>query len=1288
MSDFSYMNVVNKKQNRIPNDEQLIAINFPYLKDKTYMDKNILVSAAAGSGKTWVLTERIIKLLTREYQDEKDEVTLQDLLVMTFTIKATKEMRKKIKDALENAIKEKKGSKLYSKLIRESAMIQNANITTIDSFCKNILEENYVELDEENSLYGNFDPSYKVIDGEELDVIYDDCIDFLLDKYYSSDKYKLLFVYYIEKGFESKFKDMCIKVLAKLGSIPWPHEYLQNKIKSFDDDCKKAVDEYVDLLNGELRELQNECNDIIKRMYSFFDYIKDEKFGIDAKRQDKFIDSHKKVIVTIEKFRDLKLDGKEFTEFYNDIENMPKIPDVSKNALDIDKTKYTVKKENFKADRDKIFSYLRANYDVLTFTKSLQNDKKLREKYFEQDKLFLEFIDELYIEVVKEKKKKNVIYVSDFASLSLDILYDKKIDENGFYVRTISERAKDIASKYKYIFIDEYQDTNSIQEFLLKALSDDFKSQNVFMVGDLKQSIYGFRSSKPSIFADKFDIYTKNVDELDKKDGFLIDLSTNYRCSSNIINFVNAVFSRIMNRDFGRIDYINEGMLKIPDDKNDKDAPKVDVNVIYDGSKEQDGDKTTLEAEFVAGKILELVKTHKYDYKDIVILHRAASTIADTFCDVFSKYGIPVYAEQKSGFFKSEEIMLMVDILNIVDNPYQNIAVLNILTSNLYLLTNEELAFIKVAYTDLNNLDVKSDYALFDAVEYCYNNIDEFSERSKEYKIDFSKLEQKIKSFYNNYQKLSFESRYKSISDMISEIYDTMHIKNIFSSTKNGKLKTSNLDKLYSFAKNYENSSYVGLFNFLRYIEKIDKLDDDQGQAKIFDENDDVVNIMTIHQSKGLEFKYVFLCGCGKKYNINDFTNKNTICFYEKYGVSLKYFDLEKRYVVDTPKRDLVKSLTKDENLQEELRLLYVALTRAKIGLSVVAFANKNKIQNFSVEEMNNLLNEREQIKNGEIINYKVKDCDTYIDLLLKFFPDNEEFCTLSYTPVTYTDLPDNDDISYDYANLDSIVEDENVDSQNGFLSRFNSASLTEAMLDTYKLNYLQSLRPKFSVTAIKAEVKRKSKDFTYKVKLEDDSLTENQEENNEIKQNKDRMDGTEIGTAYHRYMQYYNYALNKYDTHELKDNTIESVVNEDKIVKFKNTDLGKRFEIAYNNHSLYREQKFMKLFSDNEINNYLGKGKDENKISDEPLIIIQGIIDAFFVEKDLETNEEYIVLVDYKTDKINQKLDEGVFTQYLIDNYKVQLEIYKDVLESITGLKVRECYIYSFALDKDILVK
>lgn len=1281
------MKVVNENKKRTPNAAQKLAINFPCLEDKLYKNKNILVSAAAGSGKTWVLIERIIRLLTVGYENSDEEVTLQNILVMTFTIKATQEMRKKIRDALENEIKEQNDVKKSSKIIKECATIQNANITTIDSFCKSILEENYVELDENNSLYGNFDPSYKVIDGKELDVIYDDCIDFLLDKYYATDKYQPLFIHYIKKGNDQDFKAMCRDVLSKLSSIPWPHEYIQNKIKTFDEDCTKAVEEYIKDVYNELNSLQKECEKITKSMYDFFDFAKDERFNIDLKRYDKFVDAHKEVITSIENFKNLKLDLKNLDLFYKSINKRPDIPNPGKSSNDIDKSYYAIKKERFKLTRDKIFNYLCEIYDSIAFANSLliSNDSK----YFVQDKLFLEFIDELYLEVVKEKKKKNVIYVSDFANLSLDILYNKKLDERGLYIRYISNRAKEIASKYKYIFIDEYQDTNFIQELLLKALTDNFKSQNAFMVGDLKQSIYGFRSSVPSIFADKFKSYTKNIDKLDEKDGLLIDLSTNYRCSSKIISFVNNVFSKIMKKDFGIIDYANDGMLTIPDDKDDVNAPKVNVDVIYDDSEDKETDKTTLEAEYVADKIRELVNSKHYDYKDIVILHRSASIIADTFSDVFSKYGIPVYAEQKSGFFKSEEIMLMVDILNVINNPRQNIPLLNVCTSNLYSISFEELALIKILYFDAKKLDKNCDFMLYDALEFFYNNFEDIKEKNETFNVDVIKLYGKIKAFYNQYKKLSEASRYKSISDMIYEIYDIMHIKNIFSIDRNGKLKVSNLDKLYDFAKSYENSSYVGLFNFLRYIEKIDSLEDDQGQAKIFDENDNVVNIMTIHQSKGLEFKYVFLCGCGRKYNKNDYNDNNKICFSEKYGVSLKYFDVEKKFYMSTPKRDLVMSIKENENLQEEMRLLYVALTRAKTGLSIVAVAHKNKRNNFSVDDMKKLMYERKCVVNGDEINYKIKECDSYIDILIKYFPYDDNFCKLSYVPINKPKLEMHDDITYDYNNLDKLKDDtsDEVGLYKDFLSRFSKKSLDTQMTDTYKFNDLQFIEPKFSVSSIKKEAKDSllRKDDISIVNLGFDEIPDDLEI---INQNKERMDGTKIGTAYHRYMQYYNYENDEYDSRELdKENTVEPLVSKEKIDNFNKTELGKRFKIAYNSHKLYREQKFMKLFSNNEINKFLGKDFSDSKIDDMRQIIIQGIIDAFFVEYDKNNDEKYLILVDYKTDKINDKLDVENFTKYLVDNYKIQLSIYKNILESITGLKVRESYIYSFALDKEILL-
>ncbi|MBQ2205566.1 MAG: UvrD-helicase domain-containing protein, partial [Lachnospiraceae bacterium] len=700
----------------------------------------------------------------------------------------------------------------------------------------------------------------------------------------------------------------------------------------------------------------------------------------------------------------------------------------------------------------------------------------------------------------------------------------------------------------------EYQDTNFIQEKLIAALSLDFKKKNVFMVGDIKQGIYRFRHAELSIFADKYDLYNGN-----RELGEPITLDENYRSRKEILMYVNDLFSKIMKKNYGRVDYAKEGVFEIPESSMESatsDETKVEVVVINKESEEvanlnsddneEDSDETIdasnesskdknnytesdYEGDYVARRIRELVDSGKYDYKDIVILHRAAGTKGKYFLDALTRYHIPVYSEQKKGFFDRQEVKLIISILNVIDNPLQNIHVASVITSNIYNISNEELAFIKLAYHEYLGLSKKDDYMLYDALVYLSDNTDNLTEKAKDYNIDLIKLQNRINMFLKMVDSLSFKSRYLSISELINLIYEKMNVRNITLAMRDGKMRAANLEVLYKFARNYENSSYVGLFNFLRYIEKIKQLDDDTGLAKLYDENDNVVKIMTVHSSKGLEFKVVFMCGTGNKYNEMDLKDSNSCYYNQKYCVANKFFDLDKKYSINTPKREYVLMETADLNRQEELRVLYVALTRAKEKLIIVGFARETRLGGYSIAQLNEF---KENFANGKNMPSLVKDCNCYLDLILKNYPTSGDYCIFKNESINL-DLSEEKAIDeFDFSKINQIDEEEKKIEQNKnykeYLQKFSEESLLNTTTDNYEYRDLQKIEPKFSVSSIKQRIHDTLNNT--QITFVDENLYDDADVAIEDSVAKTIKDGTIIGNAYHRYMQFYNYTANKYD--------------------------------------------------------------------------------------------------------------------------------------------------------------
>lgn len=1206
------------------NDNQKKAVCEP-------LGKNILVSAAAGSGKTRVLVERVLNLLGK--------VSLSDMVIMTFTKKATAEMKKKIKEAIELRLTNEPDNKM---LIRESAILPSANISTIDSFCKRLLEEYYDKLSDENSIYGSFDPAYRIADEKELDILYNDVLSELLEKRYEDKKYKVLFDAYIEKCDEKPIRDMLIKGIYFLSSITWPDEYLKTRIQNFEKESIELSNKYIEKKLIELKEYCSKSGAVLDDLY---DVLSEAKQNLELAGKTKGAAYEKVCYFLNDGIKYMENLLKDFSNLILDKKNIEKAKD---SITALQKPSFPAKNHVLVADEDRykeIVDKVKDVYEELIEINDIYEMMNLPKEIIcnENEKLLLELLYEFFMAVVKEKKVKNIYAIGDYANLALDILYDKKVEKDGSIKRVMSDAAKQISDKYSTIFVDEYQDTNYIQEYILYAISDGFRKKNTFVVGDIKQSIYGFRNAEPKIFSDKYKSYGK-----DTADNLLITLDANYRSRASILRYVNDLFTNIMHEEYGDVNYERDGMLGIP--KIDEEyAPKVidgdnvEIDLITtakteDDDKAKDDEKVpdlAYEAEFVAKKIDSLVKNGECHYKDIVILLRSIKGKAEYFLDALSKYGVPVYSELNKGFFNRFEIKLLISILRIIDNPLQNIELVSVLTSDIFDVKNKELALLKIIYQEAITFGKGEEFMLQDAISYFIENIDTIRASYSDLDVDIDTLKKKLDRYKMIFDELVFKARYLSISELIDTIYEKLSVREIVGAMIDGKMRVANLDILYQNARSYESSSYVGLFNFLRYVEKILSREDDQGQAKLLDENDDVVRIMTIHASKGLEFPVVFLANAGKKYNNEDIRNNS---YYNRdYGVALHYIDKDKRYDYTTPKTRYAKELSTDKNNMEEMRLLYVALTRAKSKLYITSF----------VKDLENV-----EIGKKEYDVNEIKKAGSYLRLILDSFKEDSDFCTIH-----------KEVIDKDIDTTPIIVE--------------KKKKKDKKVNFDYKYDYLRKISPKFSVTSLK----QKSHE-------QNNVLYEDPQVSVEITDNNERVDGTIIGTAYHRYMQFYDYEKNEYSCpHEdmTNKNCCINFVKKEKIEAFLDTALGKKMREAFMHKTLYREHKFMKLFSQNEINEYI---HDDSIKCDEKNIIIQGIIDAFLIEKG-EDGNEYIVLIDYKTDKINDEniADKERLKDYLVKNYKVQLQIYAKILSELTGLPVKEAYIYSFALDEAILI-
>lgn len=1266
------------------------------------LGQNLLVAAAAGSGKTMVLTERITRKILGENCDGKD-ISLSNILVMTFTKKATAEMKARIKKKLEERINDGNNVK---KLIRESSIIQNANISTIDAFCKKVLEENYTALTKENSLYFDFDLTYRIADNKEIAVLWDDVIDDFFEKQYMNEKYKVLFDSYVDKTDESRLKALLIKGLNFLTSVTWPEEYLHNQILDFEKVSKKAYDEYVRLLAESLVSLKDKINnylvDIEKMQQKYNDSLSS---GVNAKgnkltdkgKEDladaisyladviSFLNDYSKLGFIIDGKDGKKIEKAAYENVYKNCNNLlstkPKYPMVT-YISDIAKDEFDGFKNDFAKLLDELKLVLKV-YTVINFT-----DERICNT---SDKIFLEFLREFYIDVVAEKRKRNLYEISDYSRMTLDILYDKNTDKDGHIYRIISKRAQDIGTKYELIFIDEYQDTNYIQEKILAAISDNFAKGNVFMVGDVKQSIYGFRNAEPSIFINKYEEFAKGIGGKNKT------LSTNYRSTKEIVGYVNDLFSKAMTPEFGEIDYSVDNELGFRDSEKNRDViddKKVEIHVVY---KSEDADSTfsplDYEADFVATEIKKLVEEKKCKYSDIVILLRTIKYKAKTFEEALKRHKIPSYAEQRTGFFEKLEIKLMTDILSIIDNPLQNIAIAAVLKSNIFDLSHDELAFIKLVSDGeyLYDACVSVDKLLCgDEKEIDVEKKNELEKRIKKYGIDKKTFVAKVNAFLTSLSDLQFKSRYFSISNLIEYIYNTLNVKEIVSAMTDGRQRSANLDTLYDLAVKFENSSYAGLFNFNRYIEKINDVAIDQGQAKIYDENSDAVRIMTLHTSKGLQFNTVFLCGCNADYNFVDSSEDIDAQFDQEYGVGLDYYDLSLGYKCNTAKKLLITSKKENETKLEELRMLYVALTRAENKLYITGVAANKGGYGFTRKLLNKFLESKD---NNQNLGLDISECCNYMEVVLSNYPvGDERYCKFySHEWKIKEEVEDTEEISIDEVSKDMRNEKDIINANKEYFSTVEEKKLDSDLIDNYVFADYQKLKPKYSVSEIKSLKKvthfnNKNTNVVADNDYIDDALMDKKNDDRDV------VKGAELGNAYHRFMHFYDFKEKKYVCDKERDSSTSKVVNSEKIDLFLKSKVGSEMSKASNDNNLFREQKFMKLYSQNEVNDYIVDVNEKKldikkEILDEKNIIIQGIIDAFYIKKD-ESGNDYIVLIDYKTDAMSRKdVDKDEVKKILADRYKLQLDIYADALRELTGLEVKEKYLYSFAIDEAIAV-
>ncbi len=878
------------------------------------------------------------------------------------------------------------------------------------------------------------------------------------------------------------------------------------------------------------------------------------------------------------------------------------------------------------------------------------------------------------------KREKAVLDFSDLEHLTLSILYDRT--EDGRHVR--SAEAKDLAAHFKYIMTDEYQDSNQVQESILHAVSRDEDGEfNRFMVGDVKQSIYGFRQADPEIFNEKYLDYAARTDE-----HLRVDLHTNYRSRHEVVNTVNLVFRRLMIPEMGGIDYDDSAALnygaKYPEEE--EPAERYTEVILMDKKDPSLAEYTSrtalirLEAELAAERIKGIVgKLPVYEkdadayrpcrYSDIAVLFRSVSGVSDKYMEVFKSYGIPAHCVSRTGYFSATEVVWVMNYLRILDNMHQDIPLAAVLFSPVTGLTAAELAEIRIF--EKADGSERGDFCGA-CIKYLGSGPD-------------NETRQKLSGFFKTYRELREEVPYLPVSELIEKLYKATDYRNFAAAMPAGEQRAANLDMLVKKAAAFEETSYHGLFNFIRYIEKLEKYDLDEGEANILSETADAVRLMTIHKSKGLEFPVVFLCDTAHGFNNRDLND--TFLFHSRLGIGMTVCDPSKHIKLKSDnciRKSAIRAEKKQELFSEYLRLLYVAMTRARERLYITGIsANMEKQEkDFGAENRSS---------SGRARKEDILKAKNLLDMIyLALAGENNDHVKVHTETlgslagsIIETEKKERDLLTYVRSLDGSAVYDEDL-----------KAVLEESDRFIYPYDDLRGMPGKMTVSQLKVLPDDPDADdiasevFEKKetpVPYIPEFISESKEE---------ELTGAERGTVYHRVFELLDYrrfaempkesgASEEADKADAKDHfrtflgemtekgmlteKEASCVDPEVFICFLNSPIGKRMTEAALAGELKREQPFTFSIPANEAN---------ESWPEEQALLIQGIIDAFFME-----GGEYVI-VDYKTDKVP-----GGAEGYLVDKYAKQLYYYAKALEAATGVKVKEKIIYSTSLSKEIKV-
>lgn len=1198
-------------------------------------DKNILVSAAAGSGKTAVLVRRIISRIV----EDENPIDIDRILVMTFTHAAADQMKERILGAIEEA----KASKMSDPhLMKQAALVHNAHISTIHGFCLDVIRNHFHEID--------LAPDFRVADEGELRLLKQDVLEEVLEAAY--EKKDMAFLRMTE-SLASQKDDVAIEdYILRLYNFSMSHPDSRRWLL----DCEKQYDIEEDQIKDEkwFREFLNINRVLAKETKDKLHMLLEETMQIDGPYMYKeaiqndlalaesiaLADSYHRIYQLLREYKPVAL-GRE-----------------KKNGPYVDPDKKTAVKNGRDGCKEVLLN-MRNQEFAQSLEQCVEGMKDCKETVKALVEITIQFLDAYEA----KKREKNIVDFNDLEHLTLEILRKGK-----------DTTAKEYREYFEEIYVDEYQDSNRVQEELISLIA---RGNNCFMVGDVKQSIYSFRQATPELFIEKYDSYPVYEEGKENQASCeRIDLSQNFRSRAHVIESVNEMFAPVMKKNLGGLEYDAAAELKcganypnLPENEKITDNTKTNdiecqksiscidrMSTVHNIEEEEMYSTTTevmliqsdtdvsdreLEAKAIAKRIRQIMRTgviydkkteqyRKPVYGDFVILLRTNKGWDEIFKKVLLNEGIPVFVASQAGYFSAPEVSTILEFLKVIDNPLQDIPFAATMKSVIGGFTDEELAII-------HHL-CKKPYLYYDLCELVQDEV----------RIDI-KLQNKIRTFLELLGEYREYSHQESVYDILKRLIDGDYGKFVMT-MPNGRMRLANLNMLLNKAQDYGKTSYKGLFHFVRYIEFLHKYEVDFGEANILEEGCNTVRIMSIHKSKGLEFPICFLAGMSKTFHTRDASGK--VVMDADYGIGISKINLDLRTKSDTLLKRVISQKKVTEILAEEMRILYVAMTRAEEKL-IMTGVLKNMDKTLSTEKA-------------------LQKSRSYLDFMLYANKKTGGFKTIVQKILTSHSLIE-----------EEILEATKQEERKELLSciakgDFVIAELSDEMkrfgeelLFCYPRIEEENAFSKISVSELKKRSQSLTEDSTVlkeQVLYEEETLVPYIPQFAMMKQS-ESIHPTVYGSAFHRMLEIWDYRKEIDDVEAFFEDVIQKKRIEPEYVQcvrledikcFLKTEIAARMKKAFSIGKLFREQPFV-------IGMYIGDTKQRT--------LVQGIIDAYFIE------DGKIVVVDYKTDRIYD-------ANILAKRYHVQLEYYAQALCELTGLPIKEKILYSACQKREIKIQ